>query len=250
MIRVALPIFTVLAVLQVFVFGATQATEVAARQPEKLGAMEGLYQTQDCAPMFLLGWSDQESRTTSGISVPCLLSILVAQDPKAEVTGLEAFPEDDWANVNLVFQVYHLMINLGMLFIAIGGLACILWIWKRRLWDQRWMLWILVWSIVLTQLATLSGWWTAEFGRQPWIVWQLLRTDGAQSPNVSTSQVAFSLGMFVVLYAVVLVVFLSLLNRKIKEGPPEPTEEGHTESLPDSFGEIFRRRSRVSAGGD
>ena len=132
----------------------------------------------------------------------------MAQDPKAEVTGLDAFPEDDWANVNLVFQVYHLMINLGMLFIAIGGLACILWIWKRRLWDQRWMLWILVWSIVLTQLATLSGWWTAEFGRQPWIVWQLLRTDGAQSPNVSTAQVAFSLGMFVVLYVVVLVVFL------------------------------------------
>ncbi len=250
MIRVALPIFTVLAVLQVFVFGATQATEVANRQPEKLGAMEGLYQTRDCAPMFLLGWSDQETRTTSGISVPCLLSILVAQDPKAEVTGLEAFPEDDWANVNLVFQVYHLMINLGMLFIAIGGLACILWIWKRRLWDQRWMLWILVWSIVLTQLATLSGWWTAEFGRQPWIVWQLLRTDGAQSPNVSTAQVAFSLGMFVVLYVVVLVVFLSLLNRKIKEGPPPPQEDDHTGSLPDSFGEIFRRRSRVSAGGD
>jgi cytochrome d ubiquinol oxidase subunit I len=142
------------------------------------------------------------------------------------------------------------MINLGMLFIAIGVIACLLWVWKRKLWDQRWMLWVLVSSIVLTELATLSGWWTAEFGRQPWVVWQLLRTDAAESPNVSFSQVAFSIGMFVVLYAIVFAMFLSLLNRMIKDGPQPPAEEGVSESLPDSFGEIFRHRSRVSSGGD
>ena len=148
-----------------------------------------------------------------------------------------------------MFQVYHLMINLGMLFIAIGGLATGLWVWKRKLWDQRWMLWILVSTIVLTQIATLSGWWTAEFGRQPWIVWQVLRTEDAFSPKVTWAQVAFSIGMFVVLYIVVFTVFLTLLNRKIKEGPPPPPDEEETQSLPDSFGEIFRRRSRVSGGG-
>src|SRR5690606_34936047 len=104
------------------------------------------------------------------------------------------FPADDRPNVSLVFQVYHLMINLGMVFVAIGAVGCLLWIWKRKLWTQRWMLWIFVCSIGLTQLATLSGWWTAEFGRQPWIVWQLLRTEDAFSPNVGWGQVAFSIG--------------------------------------------------------
>ncbi len=249
MMRVALPIFTVLAVLQVFVFGANQAIEVANEQPAKLAAMEGLYQTTSCAPMFILGRTNPETQETTGLSIPCLLSFLTYQDTQQAVTGLEAFPEQDWPNVPLVFQVYHLMINLGMLFIAIGGLATGLWIWKRKLWDQRWMLWILVSTIVLTQIATLSGWWTAEFGRQPWIVWQVLRTEDAFSPKVTWAQVAFSIGMFVVLYVVVFAVFLTLLNRKIKEGPPPPPEEEATQSLPDSFGEIFRRRSRVSGGG-
>ena len=190
MIRVALPIFTVLAVLQVVLFGANQAIEVTNQQPEKLAAMEGLYESTTCAPMYIIGWTDPDNETTTGISIPCLLSFLSYQDPQAEVTGLEAFPKDEWANASLVFQVYHLMIDLGMLFIAIGGLACILWIWKRKLWDQRWMLWILVSSIVLTEIATLSGWWTAEFGRQPWVVWHVLKTAGAESPNVTFSQVA------------------------------------------------------------
>ena len=250
MIRVALPIFTVLAVLQVVLFGANQAIEVTNQQPEKLAAMEGLYESTTCAPMYIIGWTDPDNETTTGISIPCLLSFLSYQDPQAEVTGLEAFPKDEWANASLVFQVYHLMIDLGMLFIAIGGLACILWIWKRKLWDQRWMLRVLVSSIVLTQIATLSGWWTAEFGRQPWVVWQVLKTAGAESPNVTFSEVAFSIGMFVVLYAIVFAMFISLLNRMIQQGPPEPEEEGASESLPDSFGEIFRHRSRVSSRGD
>jgi cytochrome bd ubiquinol oxidase subunit I len=250
MIRVALPLFTVLAIAQVALFGANQAIEVSKQQPTKLAAMEGVYSTRTCAPMYILGWTDQKTQQTTGLAVPCLLSFLTDQNFDASVTGLEATPQADWPEVNLVFQMYHLMINLGMLFIAIGSAACALWVWKRKLWTNRWMLRALVASVFLTELATLSGWWTAEFGRQPWIVWNVLRTAGAQSPNVGTGQLIFSIGMFVVLYAVVLYTFLRLLDRQIKQGPPPPSDESTIESLPDSFGEIFRRRSRVSSGAD
>ncbi len=245
MIRVALPVFTVLAVLQVAFFGANQATEVADRQPEKLAAMEGVYEGGECQPMTIVGRTDPAAQETAGLQIPCMLSLLVGQSTDTEVQGLDQFPASDYPNIPLVFQVYHLMINLGMLFIAIGGLACALWVWKRRLWRSRWMLRALVGTIVLTQLATLSGWWTAEFGRQPWIVWQVLRTEDAFSPNVTGGQVAFTIGMFVVLYALVLGLFLFLLDRKIREGPPDVPDDEHTESLPDSFGEIFRHRSRA-----
>jgi cytochrome d ubiquinol oxidase subunit I len=247
MMRVALPLFTVLAVLQVGVFGANQATEVATNQPEKLAALEGVYQTQDCAPMTIIGWTNTQTETTRGLQVPCLLSLLVGKSTSTTVEGLDDFPRDDWADASVVFHTYHLMINLGMLFVAIGGLGCLLWVWKRRLWRQRWMLRVLVATIVLTQLATLSGWWTAELGRQPWIVWQLLRTEDAFSPNVSAGQVAFTLGMFVVLYAVVLGVFLFLLDRIIRAGPPDPPTDEEIEALPDTWSEVFNRSTSRSS---
>lgn len=248
MIRVTLPIFTVLAVAQVAVFGANMATEVADRQPAKLAAMEGVYETQDCAPMTIVGWTNPTTKTTKGIQVPCLLSLLVGQSTSTTVQGLDDVPRDEWADVPVVFHAYHVMINLGMLFVAIGVLACALWAWKRKLWDQRWMLWILVLSIGLTEAATIVGWWTAELGRQPWIVWQLLRTADAFSPNVSVGQVGFSVGMFAVLYLVVFGVFVSLLDRIIKAGPPDEPEPDEIDQLPDTWAEAFRHRSRVSSG--
>lgn len=250
MIRVALPVFAVVAVLQVAVFGANQAKEVATYQPAKLAAMEGVYADTSCAPMFILGWTDPSNQTTTGLKIPCLLSFLTSNNFDATVTGLDETPTTDWPDVNLVFQAYHLMINLGMLFVLIGIVATGFWVWKRKIWDQRWLLKVLVASIVLTELATLTGWWTAELGRQPWVVWEIMRTSGAESPNVTSGQVLFSIGMFVVLYIIVFIVFIRLLDRRIKEGPPPASDPEEIASLPDSFGEIFRRRSRVSSGGD
>ena len=249
MIRVALPIFTVLAMLQVAVFGANQATEVSTNQPAKLAAMEGVYQTRSCAPMYIFGWVDDSAQKVTGVSVPCLLSLLTDKNVDGTVQGLEATPPADRAPVNLVFQAYHLMINLGLLLVAIGALACALWAWKRRLWTSRWALRALVASVFLAELASLSGWWTAEFGRQPWVVWEIMRTSAARSPNVGSGQVIFSIIMFTLLYILVFVVFIRLLDRKIKDGPPPPHDSETVESLPDSFGEIFRRRSRVSSSG-
>jgi cytochrome d ubiquinol oxidase subunit I len=208
--------------------------------------MEGVWEDQTCAPMYIVGWVNQEAQTTTGLKIPCLLSILVGKSPDTEVQGLTSFPEDEWPATNLVFQVYHLMIVLAMVFVGIAALAVFM-AWRRKLWNTRWLLWTLISTIVLTQMATLAGWWTSEFGRQPWIVWKELRTVDAASPNVSATSVWISLIGFVVVYSVLFVVFLWLLDRKIKEGlPPEPDDD-ETASLPDSFGEIFARRPRASS---
>ena len=151
--------------------------------------MEGLWESTSCAPLFLVGWVDEATQTTTGISIPCLLSVLAYLNPQATVQGINSFAPDPTPPINLVFQVYHLMIDLGGLFILIGGLAIVLWLWKRRLFTFRPFLWVLVLTIVLVEAATIAGWWTAEIGRQPWIVWNELRTADAVSPTLVGVQV-------------------------------------------------------------
>ncbi|MFZ4515319.1 MAG: cytochrome ubiquinol oxidase subunit I [Acidimicrobiia bacterium] len=247
MLRVSLPVFTVLAVAQVALVGANQAVAVTNQQPAKLAAMEGLYETRSCAPLFIVGWTDPEKRTTTGIAIPCGLSLLAKQDPDAVITGLNDVPRDEWPPVNATFQAYHLMIGIGMLLAAVGVAATALWAFKRTLFRARWMMRILVNTIALALTATIVGWWTAELGRQPWIVWKLLRTSDATSPNISTTEVALSLTMFVLLYAVLSWVFFRLLDARLRAGFPPPQTEDSVTSLPDSFGAIFTRQSRISS---
>jgi cytochrome d ubiquinol oxidase subunit I len=241
MFKIALPWFAVLAVLQVAISGPNSAETVVKYQPVKLAGMEGLWETQSCAPAFVVGWVDTAAQTTTGISVPCLLSFLAYRDPQATVTGLDAFPAEVHPPVNLVFQVYHLMINTGFIFVPIALLGAFFY-WRKALFRMRWLLWIFVASIVLTEFATLSGWWTAEFGRQPWIVWELLLTSEAVSPLLTNGQVLFSNGMFIVLYAILFILFLFLLNEKIQHGFEPLEEKVAVSSLPDSFREIFGQR--------
>ena len=167
--------FAVLAVLQVFVFGGRMAKEVTDNQPVKLAAMEGVWESQSCAWMSFGGYVDVQAQRTFAIPipVPCLLSILAYLDPKAVVQGLEAFPSDTWAPVNLTYQVYHVMIDLGFLFPLIGAIGIFFWWFGRQVYILRPLLWVFVSLIVLTEVATIAGWWTAEIGRQPWIVWNL-----------------------------------------------------------------------------
>jgi cytochrome d ubiquinol oxidase subunit I len=248
-LTMALWTFAVLSILQAAVFGASMAVTVTNYQQPKLAAMEGVWQSQSCAPMYFAGWVDEPNQTTYGVKipVPCLLSILAYFNPQAVVTGLTAFPQDVWAPVNLVFQVYHVMIDLGMLFPLIGVVGLLLWWFGRAVYVLRWFLWVLVATIVLAELATLAGWWTAEFGRQPWIVWNVLRTADAVSPTLRTEQVFASLVMFVALYALLFWLFLSLLNRRIQAGPEPLDDEASHASLPDTFREIFRH-PRASGG--
>ena len=249
LIKVVLPIFIVIAILQLILFGAEQAVEVADNQPVKLAAMEGVWEDTACAPMTLVGWVNVAGQQTMGIKVPCLLSFLAYGDFNATVKGLNSFPPDTWPPIQLTFQSYHFMVAMGGIFIAIGLIGGLFFLWKRRLWQHPLPLWLFVISVFLAEFATIAGWWTAEFGRQPWIVWELLRTVDAGSPILAGYQVLLSVLMFVALYALLFALFLYLLNEKIQHGPEslEDVEAVAVDSLPDSFRDIFSRQ-RPRAG--
>ena len=244
--RLAAPLFFVLAIVQLILLGTPSAEVVTEYQPIKLAAMEGLWDTQSCAPMMLVGWVDEESRTTTGIGIPCMLSLLAYGNPNAIVTGLNDFPPELWPPVNQTFQSYHLMLSLGMLFILIGFLGVVFLYWRQRIFNMRWLLWLFVSSIFLTEVATAVGWMAAEVGRQPWIVYDLLLTSDAVSPVLSTGDVLASILMFVVLYTILFILFIYLLNNKIQHGPDPLNEEIPVSSLPDTFRELLRRPSRTS----
>lgn len=246
-LSLALWFFAILSILQLFIFGGQMAITVTNYQPVKLAAMEGVWESQSCAPMYFVGWVDVQNQATYGIKVPCLLSILAYLNPHAVVSGLTSFSPSDWAPINLVFQVYHIMIDLGFIFPLIGVTGLLFLWWGRQVYIVRWLLWVFVSTIVLTEVATIAGWWTAEVGRQPWIVWNLLHTADAVSPNLRTEQVLFSLVMFVVLYALLFSLFIFLLNQKIQEGPEALEEQNIPASLPDTFREVFRH-ARASGG--
>ena len=250
--KAALPVFVLFATLNVFVFGANMAIEVTNNQPLKLASMEGLYQSESCARMYLVGWVDETTQTTTGISIPCLLSFLAYQDIHATVQGIDSFAPEPVPPVNLVFQVYHFMIDMGPALAAIGVLAGLMFLWKRRLFESRFVLSLLVLTVFVGEATITAGWWTAEIGRQPWVVYKVLMTADGVSPTLSALDVVLSLGMFIVLYGLLLVLFLYLLNRRIQEGP-EPLEEVETvpmSSLPDTFRDIFSRRPRAADAGE
>ena len=251
-LRVALLPFILFATSNVVIFGANQAVEVTQNQPLKLATMEGLYESESCARMFVVGWVDETTQTTSGISIPCLLSFLAYQDFNATVEGIDSFAPAPTPPINLVFQVYHFMITVGPAIAAIGLLAGLLYLWKRKLFETRWALWLLVLTVFMGEATIIAGWWTAEIGRQPWVVYNVLLTVDGVSPILSALDVALSLGMFLVLYGLLLVLFLYLLNRKIQDGPEEleDVETVGVSTLPDTFRDVFSRSRRAADLGD
>lgn len=216
--RMALLVATVFSLGQLFM-GHRSAEGVAKNQPAKLAAMEGHFDTLAPADLYLMGWVDKEKQSVTGLAIPGGLSMLLHFNPKEAVVGLNAFPEADRPQaINAVFQFYHLMVAIGMTLIALTLLASFFW-WRGKLFEQRWLLWIFVWAVILPQLANQFGWYAAEMGRQPWVVYGLLRTSDALSKVVTANQVLFSLILFTVIYAFLLALFIYLLNKKIKHGP-------------------------------
>lgn len=191
--------------------------------------MEGHFDTHAPADMYLLGWVDQDSETVNGLRVPGGLSFLLEYDTEAPVTGLRAYPEDERpGQINAVFQFYHIMVAIGITLILLTLYAS--WLrWRGTLFDKKWLLWAFVWAVLLPQIANQVGWFTAEMGRQPWVVYGLLRTSDAFSQAVTANQILFSLVLFFVIYTLLFGLFLYLLNKKIKHGPEEsgPQEGRH-----------------------
>ena len=156
------------------------------------------------------------------------------RDFNAPITGLNSFkPTDRPVQVNAVFQFYHIMVAIGMLLIALTLLASFMW-WKGKLFQSKWLMTIFVWSVLLPQIANQAGWFAAEMGRQPWVVYGLLRTSDALSKYVSAQQIIFSLVLFTLVYATLFALFIYLLNKKIVHGPVDygSAEEGTKEDTP------------------
>lgn len=216
--KIALIVATACSLLQLFV-GHRSADGVSKHQPAKLAAIEGHYDTLAKADMFLLGYVNNKTQEVSGLKIPGGLSFLIHGNFNEPVKGLNAFPEDERPKqINAIFQFYHLMVACGMSMIALTLFA--VWQWKRkRLFETKWLMWIFVFSVILPQIANQAGWFAAEMGRQPWVVYGLLRTSDALSKTVTANQVLFSLIMFTVVYMLLLFLFLYLLNKKIKHGP-------------------------------
>ena len=217
--KVTLIIATVVCLLQL-VSGHSSADGVAKNQPEKLAAMEGHFQTGP-ADLYLFGWVDKQNEVTHGVKIPNGLSYMVHYDTAAPVTGLDQYPvEDRPGQVNAVFQFYHIMVAIGMFLIALTLYASFL-LWRGKLYNKRWLLHIFVWSVLLPQIGNQVGWFAAEMGRQPWIVYKLLRTSDALSKSVSANQILFAIILFTVIYIILFALFIYLMNKKIVHGIDE-----------------------------
>lgn len=207
-------------VVQLFPTGDRQGKMVATHQPATLAAMEGLYQTQPGAPLHIMGQPDDaEKKIDNPFSIPKMLSFLTYQRWNAEVKGMDAFPKEDLPdNVPLLYFAYHIMVGLGTIFIAVLGLSALL-LWRKKLFEAKWMLWIIMLAAPFPYIANTAGWMTAELGRQPWLVHGLLRTNEGYSKLVSAGNGWFTLLGFMGMYTVLSILFLFLVYREIAAGP-------------------------------
>jgi cytochrome d ubiquinol oxidase subunit I len=205
------------------IIGHRHAEVVAEYQPAKLAGYEGLYETSSEAPLYILGYTDPDTKKTIGIKIPGMLSYLLYGDKNAEVKGLSEFPESDWPPVGMIFQTYHIMVGLGFLFIGLT-LVSMFYLIRGTLFNQKWLLYIYVGSVILPVIANQFGWVSAERGRQPWIVEGLLRTSEGISKSVTAEEVLVSFILFVLVYSLLFVVWIYIMDKEIRHGPEGPED--------------------------
>lgn len=230
-VRVGVIAGLIASAFQIFPSGDLHGRYMAFHQPVTTAAMEGLFSTQRGAPMVLIGQPNPENETIDNpIALNNALSFLIYGTFTAEVKGLNDFPKADWpGDIPLLFFAYHIMAGLGTIFVAVMVL-CALLMWRGKLFEQRWALWLLLLCVPFPYIANTAGWVAAEVGRQPWLVYGLLRTSTGYSRMVSTGNGWFTLLGFMGLYTVLSIFFLFLIQRTISDGP-SPGRSGPTPQL-------------------
>jgi len=214
----------VASVLVAFPTGHEQGRLVAAHQPVTLAAMEGQFESGPGAPLAVIGQPNvPERRLDNPIHLPAVLSWIAYGSFSADVRGLNDFPVEDWpSSVELLYYSFHIMVGLGTIFIALMTLSVIQ-LARGKLLTTRWLLWILAFAFPFPYIANTAGWMTTELGRQPWVVYGLMRTAEAASPTVHSGAALFTALGFAGLYLVLGVLFLVLVGREITHGPRRAT---------------------------
>ena len=215
-------------VLLLFPTGDGQGQNIARHQPVTLAAMEGLFQTVEGAPLAILGQPDVErQRLDNPLILPRVLSFITYQRWDAELKGLDAFPREDWPdNIPLLFYSFRIMVGLGTIFIATMLLANFK-LWRGTLLNSRPMLWFLALLTPFPFIANTAGWFTVELGRQPWLIYGVMRTQDGASPYVSAGNTMFTLIGFMGMYALLSILFLFLVYREIEHGPEHKVGDAH-----------------------
>ncbi len=215
-------VFGLVAVIGVAVVGDFHAKEVAGAQPAKFAAMESVWNTTSGADYKLLAWPDVAGQKNSieAVGVPKGLSFLATGSFNGTVTGLNDIPADERPPVLATFLSFRFMIVLGVIFIVLAAIGVIQGA-RNRLTESRRFLWLMVWVIPLPYIANQLGWVVAEVGRQPWIVYGVLKTANAGSPAVSLSQVWTSLAAFTLVYGLLGALDIYLLFKIARKGPDE-----------------------------
>ena len=219
-VRTAVIVGVIAACMQLSPTGDKQGLMISRYQKPTLAAMEGLFETQDGAPLAILGQPDvKNQRLDNPLIVPDALSFLTYRAWSAKVDGLDRFPRSDWPdNIELLYFSYHIMVGLGTLFIAILVIAA--WkLFRGTLYGSKIMLWTLMLALPFPFIANTAGWITAEVGRQPWLIYGLMRTSAGVSPLVSAGSAWFTLLGFFGMYMVLGILFLYLVYREIDRGP-------------------------------
>ncbi len=217
--KVAVIFGLITSLLEVFPFGHESGRQVAQTQPEKFAAIQGLYTTQSGAPIMVFAVPvDNPPDLKAPIEIPGLLSWLAFGDVNAQIKGINEFQKDEIPPLFLTFVSYHNMVLLGLFFILVMLIATFK-LWKKTLWQSKKILKLMTWSIPLPLIACQLGWIAAEVGRQPWIVYKLMKTSEAASITVSAGEILFSIILFGIIYILLFALFVFLLVKEIKHGP-------------------------------
>jgi cytochrome d ubiquinol oxidase subunit I len=207
-------------IVQIFPTGDLHGRYVAKNQPAAMAAMEGLFHSEKGAPMVVLGQPDEENQKIDNpLVVNKALSFLIYGTTSAEVRGLDQFPRDQWpTTLPLLYYSYHIMVGLGTWFVLLMSVAAFL-LWRQKLYQARWVLWPILLSFPLPYIANTAGWMTAEIGRQPWLIYGLMRTAEGYSVHVTAGNSLFTLLGFLGMYSVLSILWVVIVYRAIDVGP-------------------------------